>query len=255
MTVEALEQYVAGDTILHRAAPLVKVCACLAFLLTVVLCPNARWTRLWWLASVPMAGILVSRVPWRWVAVRLVVVAPFLLLALVSLPFVSRQPGESVWTIPHTSLVIPRSGAELFGAILFKSLLSLFTVALVLATTGFHRVVAALQQLHVPAVFVALLSFMYRYLFVLVEEAARLLRARDARAPTQRVVPRLVTTGHLAGSLFLRSYERAERVAQAMVSRGFTGVLRLPPQSAGTVGQWVAAAALAAACVVAVAWR
>lgn len=82
-----------------------------------------------------------------------------------------------------------------------------------------------------------------------------MMRARDSRAPRQRTLPRLCTAGHLAGSLFIRSYERAERVAQAMVSRGFTGTVRLGAQSPGTAWQWLAAAGLAVLCVTAVVWR
>jgi cobalt/nickel transport system permease protein len=202
-----------------------------------------------------LLAALAARVPGRWVLTRLAVVVPFVLLAGASLPFVAVRPGEALWQVPGTAWAVPLSAAELFASILLKPTLCVLAVALLLATTGFHRLLGALQLLRAPSLFVSLLCFMYRYLFVLWEETQRMARARDSRAPRQRSSQRLLTVGHMAGSLFLRSYERAERVAHAMVARGFDGTVRLAEQSAGSTGQWLAVFGFTAACAATVVWR
>jgi cobalt/nickel transport system permease protein len=87
-----------------------------------------------------------------------------------------------------------------------------------------------LEHLRVPMILTTIIAFLYRYLFVLSDEVFRLLRARESRsaaAPGQRsgrsIAWRANVAGHMAGQLFLRSYERSERVYNAMLARGFTG--------------------------------
>jgi cobalt/nickel transport system permease protein len=110
--------------------------------------------------------------------------------------------------------------------------LSVQLAILLTATTRFPDLMHALRHLRVPPILVAIVSFMYRYLFVLSEEATRLLRARDARSarvPALRgggsVVWRARVAGNMAGQLFLRSYERSDRIYSAMLSRGYAGQL------------------------------
>ncbi len=100
------------------------------------------------------------------------------------------------------------------------------------ATTHFVDVLRALRAFRLPAILVAILSFAYRYLFILTEEAQRLLRARECRSAALdgkgggSVVWRAKVTGRLVGTLFLRAFERSERVYVAMVSRGYAGEIR-----------------------------
>jgi cobalt/nickel transport system permease protein len=103
---------------------------------------------------------------------------------------------------------------------------------LLTATTPFPDILHALRHLRVPGILVSIIAFMYRYLFVLVDEVARLLRARTARSarlPGQKsggtVSWRAAVAGHMAGQLFVRSLERSDRVYQAMVARGYRGTL------------------------------
>jgi cobalt/nickel transport system permease protein len=91
----------------------------------------------------------------------------------------------------------------------------------------------AFEHLHVPAVLTTIVSFLYRYLFVLTDEVMRLLRARESRSATvagmrsgRNVVWRARVTGNMAGQLFLRSYERSDRIYNAMLARGYSGQLR-----------------------------
>jgi cobalt/nickel transport system permease protein len=103
---------------------------------------------------------------------------------------------------------------------------------LLTATTRFPDVLHALRHLRVPVVLVGIIAFMYRYLFVLAEEAQRLMRARAARSarlPGARAGGslgwRAAVVGHMAGQLFVRSLDRSDRVYQAMQARGYRGEL------------------------------
>ncbi|RME06451.1 MAG: cobalt ECF transporter T component CbiQ, partial [Anaerolineae bacterium] len=104
---------------------------------------------------------------------------------------------------------------------------------LLVATTTFPDMIHAFEHLRAPRVLTSTIAFLYRYLFVLTDEAFRLLRARQARSAQldgQRgggsLLWRIRVTGNMAGQLFLRSYERSDRVYQAMLARGYRGYLR-----------------------------
>src|SRR5437879_2895973 len=98
-----------------------------------------------------------------------------------------------------------------------------------LGCVGVPELLQALARLRVPAIFVTLMALMLRYLGLLEGEAARMMRARDLRGMPPTVRQRAHVAGCMVGSLFLRSFERAERVSVAMQSRGFTGLLPPPP--------------------------
>jgi cobalt/nickel transport system permease protein len=117
-----------------------------------------------------------------------------------------------------------------FVSILIRSWLSVQMAILLVAVARFPDLIHALEHLRVPMILTTIISFLYRYLFVLGDEVFRLMRARESRSaamPGQRsggsVAWRANVAGHMAGQLFLRSYERSDRVYNAMLARGFTG--------------------------------
>ena len=113
-----------------------------------------------------------------------------------------------------------------------RSWLSVQMAILLVAVTRFPDLIHALEHLRVPAILTTIIAFLYRYLFVLTDEVFRLLRAREARSaavPGTRsgggVLWRAKIAGNMAGQLFLRSYERSDRIYNAMVARGYSGHL------------------------------
>jgi cobalt/nickel transport system permease protein len=119
-----------------------------------------------------------------------------------------------------------------FESILVRSWLSVQMAILLVGTTRFPDIVHALEHLRVPSILTTIIAFLYRYLFVLVDEVFRLLRAREARSAAVAgvraggsVAWRAGVAGNMAGQLFLRSYERSDRVYNAMLARGYTGHL------------------------------
>ena len=113
-----------------------------------------------------------------------------------------------------------------FWNILVKAWLSILSLILLTSTTKLSNLLKGLEQLRLPRVMVMILSFMYRYLFVLVDEVMRMRQARDSRNFGGGRLWQIRTIGNMIGTLFIRSYERGERVYAAMVARGFDGQTR-----------------------------
>ena len=162
------------------------------------------------------------------------------------------RTGDPLGSVALGPLMLTVSGEGLreFGTILVKSWISVQAALLLTFTTPFHDLVEGLRQLRLPRIMVAIISFMYRYLAVLLGEASRMSRARAARSAGRDEARggslrwRATVTGQMVGSLFLRSYERSERVYAAMQARGFDGELRSlagPALSRAAVG-WLAVA-------------
>jgi cobalt/nickel transport system permease protein len=100
-------------------------------------------------------------------------------------------------------------------------------MAVLTSTTKFPTLLKAFERLKMPKVMLMIISFMYRYIFVITDEMMSMKRARDSRAFGGSIVWHTKTAGAIIGTLFVRSYERAERVYLAMASRGFTGTIKV----------------------------
>jgi cobalt/nickel transport system permease protein len=170
----------------------------------------------------------VAKIPLSEGLKRSSIALPFAGMVALSLPFT--QAGEVVWAWHPFGwkLSVTDEGLLLFGAVVVKAWLSVMVSGLLIATTPFQDLLKAMQALSVPAILTATISFMYRYLFVLVDEASRLQTAREARSTGsgRSVWWRARVLGNMIGSLFIRSYERSERIYAAMLSRGFSGEIR-----------------------------
>jgi cobalt/nickel transport system permease protein len=165
------------------------------------------------------------------------VAVPFMMAALPVL--FAPGPALVAFALGPLDVVVSTNGATTLGTIALKSWISVQAALLLTYSTPFHDLVDGLRALRLPRIIVAIISFMYRYLGVLAEEAGRMMRARSARSATAvgrragaSVRWRAAVTGSMVGSLFLRSYERSERIYAAMQARGFDGELRYLPSPA-----------------------
>jgi len=204
----------------HRLDPRVKTVIVIAFVVTVVSTPPYYLS-----AYVAYAGLLswaaaLARLPLRYVIPRAAAVLPFSVLAALWLPFLGTgatiRPCEG-WI----ELSIP--GLWLLIGVIMKSLLGAAALICLAATTPFAALLDGLRKMGVPVILVDILTLTYRYLFVLVEESSRLRRAAAARGYRARWLGQALLIGRLIGQLFVRSYERAERVHRAMLLRGYRG--------------------------------
>ncbi len=237
-----LDPYRARPSTVHRLDARVKLVLTLAFILAAALAPAGAWPVYILLLALALAIEILSELGLGYVLRRAALALPFVLAALPVIftphagdvaPLVSLPLGP--WTLTATVV-----GVERFASIALKSWLSAQVAIVLAASTSFPDLLLAMRVVRLPRLLVAIFGLMWRYLFVLVDEALRLIRARAARSgvsdPTGRgggtVAWRARMTGGMAGSLFLCAFERSDRIYAAMAARGYDGEVRafpLPP--------------------------
>jgi cobalt/nickel transport system permease protein len=212
----SLDELARRDTPASALDPRVKVVATLAFIGVVASFGRLELGRLAPLTLFPVALAGLGQVPWRPLLVRLALASPFALGVAAFEPLLDRAPLLALGP------VMLSGGTVAFATIMAKFALGLGAALLLVATTGFDSVAAALERLGTPRTLVAQLQLTYRYLFVLGEEAGRMVRAHALRCPDRRR-PEWRIIGTLLGQLLLRALDRAERIHAAMRCRGFDG--------------------------------
>ena len=232
-----------GDSPLHRLPAHVKVVAALVLVFAVVATPReAVWLFAAYLA-VLVAAAGAARLGLRFVLSRMVIEVPFLLAAL-ALPFFGA--GEQVEVLGMSLSV---EGLWALWNITAKATLGLLVSIVLAGTTEVADLLAGLDRLHLPRVMTAIMGFMVRYADVVAGEFARMRVAMRSRGHEAKWLGRVRPFARGLGTLFVRSYERGERVYLAMASRGFTGSMPATMSVPAPVTTWAAALA-----VPAVAW-
>ncbi|UER54815.1 cobalt ECF transporter T component CbiQ [Kineosporiaceae bacterium SCSIO 59966] len=241
---------VPGDTAVHRLPAHVKVVALLGFVVAVVLVPPRQWWALLAAAAVLAVVVRIARLPAVVVARRMVVEVPFVVFALL-LPVLATGPRVDV-------LGVPLAVEGLLGAwnLLAKATIGVVAAITLAATTTPRDLVAGLERLRVPDALVQIVAFMLRYLTVVADDLHRMRIARESRGAPPGWWGQLRAVAATIGALFVRTYERGERVQQAMLARGWTGRSVLVQGRAATAAEWAGAAVLplAAAVLAVVAW-
>jgi cobalt/nickel transport system permease protein len=214
----------AGDPAspIHRLDPRAKIVGLLAVTLVAVSTPLAAWPAYAGCAAVLAAVALAARIPVREMWRRSRVVLPLVLLVALFVPFV-RSGGRAYDLGP---LTVHEDGLRTFAAVAAKATIGTVSAVLLGATTSFPGVLRGLEAMRVPRLLVLIAAFMYRYLFVIVEETGRMRAALAARAYRPRTALHAAALGRIATAMFLRTYARGERVYLAMLARGYNG--RMP---------------------------
>jgi cobalt/nickel transport system permease protein len=197
-----LDRHSRLDSPVHRLPAAVKLLVACAVVVGAVLVPSTLPLALAGVAALLLLIAGVSRVPWSFLLQRVLALEPFVLGVAVLALF---RPG----------------GWPLFLFLVARSTVCLLAMVLLASTTPFSELLRALRAAGMPALLVTTLSLMYRYIFVLVDEAGRMRRARASRtftADRRRAWRGLAT---VIGQLFIRSSERAERIYAAMTARGW----------------------------------
>ncbi|GAU68657.1 putative ABC transporter permease protein [Streptomyces sp. NBRC 110611] len=225
-----------------------KIVAVLCFVVIVVSTPRAAVWAFGLYALLIAATAAAARVPAGFFLTRLLIEVPFVAFAVL-MPFVAEGPRVDVMGL------ISLSQSGLWGAwnILAKGTLGVAASVLLAATTELRELLLGLQRLRMPPLLVQIASFMIRYGDVITDEMRRMRIARRSRGFEARGVRHWGVLAKSAGALFIRSYERGERVHLAMVSRGYTGTMPVTDADAGaaiaTRTHWTRAAALPAAAL------
>ncbi|MFG1813926.1 cobalt ECF transporter T component CbiQ [Kribbella sp. NPDC049174] len=231
------------DSRVHRIPAQVKIVALFVFVLAVVSTPASAFWAFGLYAVMLGAAVVVAKLPALVVSRRLAVETPFLVFALL-LPFVATGPRVDV-----LGLELSQSGVLGAWNVLAKGTLGVVAAILLSATTGPRDLLAGLERLRLPSTLVAILSFMVRYLSVVSDDLHRMRIARESRGYTGGRAGHLKAVAGGVGALFVRSFERGERVHLAMRSRGYTGRMPLLSVSGATSAQWLQGLAISLTAV------
>ncbi len=204
------------DTFVHRLDPRIKLTVILAFVVTVVSFNKYAVLSLAPFFILPVFFLSFGDIPAGFIFKKVLIVAPFAFFVGIFNPVLDT---DTLYTIGGMEI---SGGWVSFLSIMIKFVLTISAALLLIATTSFPGVCHALVRLRAPEIFVSQLLFLYRYIFVLMEEAMKILRARDMRSFEKRGKEMKVFI-NLIGVLFIRTIERSERIYQAMLSRGFHG--------------------------------
>jgi cobalt/nickel transport system permease protein len=219
--------------VLGRLDARAKIVALVGFVVVVVTTPADAF------AAFALYGLVLSflvglaHMPLRLLGRRLLLIMPFVVVVAVFLPFFHRHGAGSLSVGPVTMDV---GGLLILFNVTVKALLAVTATSVLLHTTGISSLLAGLERLRVPRVFVLMVSFLHRYSFVVGEEFRRMRTAMDSRNYRARWLWQGGVLGRMVGALFVRSYERAERVHLAMVSRGYCGAA--PPTAGLPLSLW-----------------
>lgn len=202
-----LDQYSDKNSFLHRRDPRFKIFVFVLFMLLVLsmpagpLCLAARGL----LAAVYFA---LSGLPLSAILARLLKILPFILLAAWSMFSASGKPS--------LDLLLP---------VVVKASLAVAAMFILISTTSFSRLLKGLEWFRCPSVIIRMLSFLYRYTYLLLDEFMKMRQAQSARTVVRirSIAVQLKVFSSMLGHLFVRSYEKGEMVYQAMCSRGYNG--------------------------------
>lgn len=198
-----IDVYNSLETPVHGIEPRMKFLVFFSFVIAVVFTPPARPLSFLFYAAYLSTALLMARVPIVHILQRVAIVLPFILMVAVFLPFFNSNGWLILWNV------------------FIKSSLCTIAALLLVSSTSFPELLKALERLKMPQVIIMVMSFMYRYTFIISDEAQRMKVAASCRTFGQKICPR--TFAAIVGSLFLRSYERGENIYLAMCARGFDG--------------------------------
>jgi cobalt/nickel transport system permease protein len=242
--------YVHGDSPIHRLPPECKLLAQVGFVFAVVATPReAFWAFAVFAATVAIVA-QIAGLPLTFVGKRLVIEVPFILFA-VFLPLVGQGERTNV-----LGLSLSVEGLWAMWNILIKGTIGVGASVILAATTSVPGFLQGLDRLHLPKAFTAITGFMIRYSEVITSEAHRMKIARESRGYDARWLWQAKGFAASAGALFIRSFERGERVHLAMLSRGYDGTMPEAEDDRPTRRQWVASLSVPvfAAVIAATAW-
>jgi len=218
------------DSPVRRLHAQVKIIGTLALILAVVTIPVGRYVEFLMFAILLGAVMGMSRLPASILARRLLALLPFIALMSLFLPFLHR--GSETWRAPLLGgLAISCEGFHLFLNVVLKAGLALLIMLILTSSTPFPQLLKGLETLRLPRISIITLSLLYRYLFLLIDEAERLLMARDSRKIHMGRLASARSLAYLVAVLFIRTYERGERTYESMCARGFDGSIAVLEES------------------------
>jgi len=203
-----LDQYSSIPSIINRLDSRVKISALVIFILIVILTPQDAWRAFLLYGGLILILIFLSKIPPLFILKRSFTILPFVLMTALFIPFMKEN------------------GIVVFRNIIIKAYLSILCVTLLISSTKFYSLLKALERFKIPKSIIMILSFMYRYIFVVYDGLLKMKQARDSRMCRASRWLHLKTNAFIIANLFIKTYERAEAVYLAMCARGFDGNIK-----------------------------
>ena len=230
--------YIHRHSVVHSLPSHPKIIAALLFIFTVVATPITWWFNFLGYFVLIIAVAITAKIPLKTLFTRALIEIPFVFFAIL-MPFFGK--GEVVTVGPFD---LYQEGLIAAAGILIKGTLGVLTAITLSTSTTAREMLRGLEKLKLPTLMVQIASFMLRYVNVVNDEMERMKVARESRGFNATGIKHWKVLATAAGALFIRSYERGERVHLAMLSRGYTGVLphEEPPKLSKSI--WLTALAL-----------
>jgi cobalt/nickel transport system permease protein len=211
--------YLHRHSVIHSLPSHAKIVAALLFILIAVSTPIQRWPAFVGYFLILLITVAAAKIPFTLVVKRALIEIPFIFFALL-MPFFGTGERFEV-----AGLNLYREGLLAGAGIFVKGTLGVITAIILSTSTTAREILRGLERLKLPALMVQIASFMLRYVNVVNDEMERMKVARESRGFEATGVKHWKVLATAAGALFIRSYERGERVHLAMLSRGYTGIL------------------------------
>jgi len=221
-----IDKYSNIDSIIHRLDPRIKIIAFVSFIISVIFTPPDSFATFTLYGLLIAILILLSKVPLWFIFKRSLSIIPFVAMIAIFIPFFKKGEIAGGYSFGALKLTVTYDGLMILWNILIKSYLSILCLILLTVSTKFSHILKALEGLHCPQLIIMVLSFMYRYIFVVQDELMKLRQAKEARSVGGSRWLQVKALASILGVLFIRTYERAESVYLAMCSRGFVGEIR-----------------------------
>ncbi len=222
-----IDKYSDINSCIHTLDPRLKILITVIFILSIIFTKPTSFLSFALYALFIFILILLSKIPIGFVFRQSLVIIPFVLMVAVFIPFFKSGQVAGAYSFGTLRLTITYEGLMIFWNVLIKAYLSVLYMIVLGTSTKFSNLLKAFESLKCPKLIIMIISFMYRYIYVLIDELMRMKRAKDSRlGRAAKKLYNLRVLANMIGVLFIRAYERGERVYLAMCSRGFNGEIK-----------------------------
>lgn len=230
--ISRLEDLSNKNTVIHRIQPSVKFILTVVYLVVIISFSPKQLSGLIPFIFFPIVIMVLGDIPYQLLFHRILIVLPFVLFAGISNLILDKVIVFYLWNMEITG------GMVSFCTILLKTVLTVLAVFLLIATTSMNDLVYVMIRFKIPAIIVFQIMMTYRYLNILLLEASIMYHAYILRAPKEKGI-RLKDMGTFLGQLIIRSFDRGERIYNAMKCRGFQGELKFSKRDKFTKQEWI----------------
>lgn len=244
-----VEKFSASKGVLQSINPQVKLGAIVAFILSAVAVQMISPLAI--LFAVIVILCVSSKIPLKFFLVRATVFVP-LFAAAIALPLLFITPGKSLAEVGYAGIVVKVTVEGVYRAVQFTFRIWVCVASLILLvlTTKFSRLIQVMKSFKVPNIFITMTAITYRFIFIFISEAYRMALAKESRTVAKEPWRRSIKSfANMIATLFIRSYERGERVYLAMLSRGYSGTVKSSGKLKFATGDWLFAGASVCVCL------